>query len=80
MASKQERSDIKAERETWCAHILPAIIRDIERVIFIDETCVKTNMTPFRGGEVSRENGSRLLLLRENGKNFLLLPDYVVVN
>jgi len=49
MASEQERNDVRQERETWCAHILPAIIRDMERIIFIDETCVKTNMTPLRG-------------------------------
>jgi len=49
MASEQERSDVKREREEWRAHILPAIIRDMERVIFIDQTCVKTNMTPLRG-------------------------------
>jgi len=49
MACEQNRDDVKAEREEWRTHILPAIIRDIERVIFIDETCVKTNMTPLRG-------------------------------
>jgi len=28
---------------------LPAMNRDVERVIFIDETCTRTDMTPTRG-------------------------------
>jgi len=47
MASEQKRRDVKLEREEWHAHILLAIIRDRERVIFIDQTCVKTNMAPL---------------------------------
>jgi len=65
MACEQERSDVKAEREAWCAHILPAITRDIERVIFIDETCIKTNMTPLRGRSLK---GKRLKAHAPAGK------------
>jgi len=64
-ASEQERADGRQEREEWRAYILPAIIRDMKRVIFIDETCVKTNMTLLRGGYLK---GKRLKTHAPAGK------------
>ena len=38
-----------AEREAWHKHRLPAMRASPGRLVFIDETSVKTNMTPLRG-------------------------------
>lgn len=46
MADERERPDVKRRRERWQKHqgrIDPA------RLVFIDETWVKTNMAPLRG-------------------------------
>jgi len=64
LACEQERSDIKCEREAWKEHRLPSINRAIEKVIFIDETCTKTNMTPFRGRAIK---GKRLIAHAPSG-------------
>jgi len=45
-ASEQDRPDVARKRERWKAH--QASI-DPARLVFIDETWVKTNMTPLRG-------------------------------
>ena len=45
-ASEQDRPDVARKRERWKAH--QASI-DPSRLVFIDETWVKTNMTPLRG-------------------------------
>lgn len=49
LASEKERADVKAERDDWVKHRLPAIRAAPARLLFIDETSVKTNMTPLRG-------------------------------
>jgi hypothetical protein len=46
LAAEQTRPDIARKRERWKAHqgrIAP------DRLVFIDETWVKTNMAPLRG-------------------------------
>jgi hypothetical protein len=40
---------VHAEREAWHKHRLPAMRASPGRLVFIDETSVKTNMTPLRG-------------------------------
>ena len=45
-AAEQDRPDVAAARQAWCA-AQPAL--DPERLIFIDETWTKTNMTRLRG-------------------------------
>ncbi len=49
MASERGRSDIRQERDAWHRHRLPAMQANPARLIFVDETSVKTNMTPIRG-------------------------------
>lgn len=46
LASEQERPDIARKRERWKA--LQGSV-DLKRLVFIDETWVKTNMAPLRG-------------------------------
>src|SRR5512138_3781058 len=55
LASERERADVKAEREEWHTHRLPAIRATPARLVFIDETSVKTNMTPLRGRSLKGE-------------------------
>ena len=53
VADERERPDVKRRRERWMRHqgrIGP------ERLVFLDETCVKTNMAP-PGAEAPRASG-----------------------
>ena len=46
VADERDRPDVRRRRERWMRHqgrIGP------ERLVFLDETCVKTNMAPLRG-------------------------------
>ena len=54
-ASEKERADVKAERNEWHKHHLPAIRAEPARLVFIDGTSVKTNMTPLRGRSIKDE-------------------------
>jgi len=65
LASEKERADVKAERDVWKKHRLPAIQAAPARLVFIDETSVKTNMTPLRGRSLK---GNRLLADAPFGK------------
>lgn len=65
LASEKERADLKAERDEWHKHRLPAMRVIPGRVVFIDETSVKTNMTPLRGRSLK---GDRLLADAPFGK------------
>ncbi len=49
VASERRRAKVRYQRADWLAHRLPAIGRQPERVVFIDETAVKTNLTCLRG-------------------------------
>lgn len=49
VADEQRRPDVARARQDWIAHRLPAAQVRQERLVFIDETSVKTNMTRTRG-------------------------------
>lgn len=49
MAAERERADVRQERDEWCKHRQPAMQESPGRLVFVDETSVKTNMTPLRG-------------------------------
>ena len=55
LASEQDRPDIARKRKRWKAHQGGV---DLQRLVFIDETWAKTNMTPLRGWAV---RGKRLI-------------------
>lgn len=57
--------DVKRERDEWHKHRIPAIQAAPARLVFIDETSVKTNMTPLRGRS---RKGSRLIADAPFGK------------
>jgi len=40
---------VKKQRDDWFKHRLPAVSTQPERIVFIDETSVKTNLTRQRG-------------------------------
>jgi transposase len=65
LASEQERADVKAARRLWRDHRQPFMRRQPERLVFIDETSVKTNMTPLRGRSLK---GERLMADAPFGK------------
>lgn len=49
MAAERERADVRRECEEWCKHRQPAMRKNPSRLVFVDETSIKTNMTPLRG-------------------------------
>lgn len=49
LASEQERSDVKAARLEWRCYRQPAMQREPGRLVFVEETSVKTNMCRLRG-------------------------------
>ena len=49
VASERHSPRVKKRRDEWCKHRLPAVAAQPERVVFIDETAVKTNLTRLRG-------------------------------
>jgi transposase len=49
MAAERERADIRRERDEWSRCRQPAMRKSPARLVFVDETSVKTNMTPLRG-------------------------------
>jgi len=55
LASEQDRPDVARKRLRWKAHQGGV---DLQRLVFIDETWAKTNMTPLRGWAV---RGKRLI-------------------
>jgi transposase len=55
LASEQDRPDVARKRNRWKAHQGEI---DLHRLVFIDETWAKTNMTPLRGWGPS---GKRLI-------------------
>jgi hypothetical protein len=65
MAAERERAEIKQERNEWHEHRQPAMRAAPGRLVFIDETSVKTNMTPLRG---RRRKGQRLVAEAPFGK------------
>ncbi len=65
MAAERERAEIKQERNEWHEHRQPAMRAAPGRLVFIDETSVKTNMTPLRGRS---RKGQRLVAEAPFGK------------
>jgi len=56
---------VRAARREWREHRQPFMRRRPERLVFVDETSVKTNMTPLRGRSL---RGERLLADAPFGK------------
>lgn len=55
LASEKERSDVRKARREWQDLRQPVMRRQPGRLVFIDETSVKTNMTPLRGRSLRGE-------------------------
>ena len=49
LASEVERADVREARLDWRYYRQPAMQKQPGRLVFIDETSIKTNMTPLRG-------------------------------
>ncbi|WP_217805733.1 IS630 family transposase, partial [Roseovarius sp. A-2] len=49
VATERHRAKVRRQREDWFKHRIPAVSKHPERVVFIDETSVKTNLTRQRG-------------------------------
>lgn len=49
VATERRRAKVRKQRNDWFEHRLPAIAEMPERVVFLDETAVKTNLTRLRG-------------------------------
>ncbi len=49
MAAEQRRAEVRHQRADWFRHRRPVIADLPDRVVFIDETAVKTNLTRPRG-------------------------------
>ncbi|MDK3072554.1 IS630 family transposase, partial [Sedimentitalea sp. JM2-8] len=49
MATERRRAHVRQQRKDWFAHRIPAMQAKPERVVFLDETSVKTNLTRLRG-------------------------------
>jgi DNA-directed RNA polymerase specialized sigma24 family protein len=49
VATERRRAKVKRQREDWFTHRIPAVSKYPERVVFIDETSMKTNLTRQRG-------------------------------
>ena len=59
VASERRSAKVRHQRADWFTHRLPAIGQQPERVVFIDETSVKTNLTRIRGRSL---RGQRLTM------------------
>ena len=58
IATEQHHEHVRKQRIEWIKRRLPAVAMRPGRVVFIDETSVKTNMTRQRGGS----RGARLMM------------------
>ncbi|MFV1874541.1 IS630 family transposase [Nioella sp.] len=59
VATERRRARVRKLRDEWFRHRLPAVTAQPERVVFIDETSVKTNLTRQRGWS---QRGERLVM------------------
>jgi hypothetical protein len=59
VAVERRRAKVRHQRADWFKHRLPAIATWPDRVVFIDETAVKTNLTRLRG---RAKRGQRLTM------------------
>nr|AJW29938.1 transposase [Ochrobactrum sp. LM19] len=65
MASERGRADIRQVHDAWQRHRLPAMQANPARLVFVDETSVKTNMTLIRG---CIPKGARLVAEAPSGR------------
>jgi len=56
---------VRVARREWCERRQPFMRRQPGRLVFLDETSVKTNMTPLRGRSLK---GERLIAIAPFGK------------
>jgi transposase len=49
IAAERERADVRQARRSWIERRQPRMRRCPQRLVFIDETCVKTNLVRLRG-------------------------------
>ena len=49
VATERRRADVRKRRKDWLRNRAPLIAKAPERVVFLDETSVKTNLTRLRG-------------------------------
>ena len=49
MATERRRAKVRRQRNDWIMHRSPTIAQMPDRVVFLDETAVKTNLTRLRG-------------------------------
>lgn len=59
VVTERRRATVRKQRDDWIKHRLPAVSAQPERVVFIDETSVKTNLTRQRGRS---RRGERLVM------------------
>lgn len=56
VATERRRTEVRRLRENWFKHRIPAVSSQPERVVFFDETSVKTNLTRLRGCATTRRS------------------------
>ena len=49
IAQERQRADLRQARHDWLTHRQPRMAQEPHRLVFIDETSVKSNMTRLRG-------------------------------
>ncbi len=59
VATERRRAKVRQQRADWVKHRLSAIATLPDRIVFIDETAVKTNLTRLRG---RAKRGERLTM------------------
>ena len=59
VATERRRARVRKQRDDWFQQRLPAVTARPDRVVFIDETSVKTNLTRQRGWS---QRGERLVM------------------
>jgi hypothetical protein len=57
VASERERADVRQKRDVRRDHRQPAMRERPGRLVFVNESSIKTNMTPLRGRS---ERGKRM--------------------
>ena len=59
VATERRRARVRKQRDFWFKHRFPAVSTQTDRIVFIDETSVKTNLTRQRGWS---RRGERLVM------------------
>ena len=74
VADERRRADVTRAGHGWIRHCRPRMREEPHRLVFIDETSVKTNMTRLRGCATGRTLGRRSTL-RQSGARRASSPD-----